>query len=51
MDPGAVKGSGRYKDVYQINKEAGDKINWLAASRESAELRATIQKRGKSLVT
>jgi hypothetical protein len=42
---GAVKGSGRYRRTYQVNKEAGDKINALAASRESAELRAEFQTR------
>jgi hypothetical protein len=45
LAPGAVKGSGRYREVYRVNKEAGDKMNALAASRESADLRATIQGR------
>jgi hypothetical protein len=40
MAQGAVRGSGRYKPVYQINKEAGDLVNKLAASRESGALKA-----------
>jgi hypothetical protein len=45
---GATYGSGRYRRTYQVNKEAGDAMNALASSNESARLRAEIANRNIS---